>query len=132
LKCVPRGTGGGIVNDLGATGAVSYTTLVQNQATGGAGGVGGNGGNGQGGGIWNGFPNPLGGTPSTLTIVHSAIVNNRADGGAAGSAGSAGLGQGGGIYIIPGGTVCVDLVTNVTNNHASDSDEDVFGDLCFI
>ena len=31
----------------------------------------------------------------------------------------------------PGATVGVDLVTNITNNHASDSD-DVFGVLCFI
>src|SRR5262245_22286849 len=93
---------------------------------------GGNGGNGQGGGIWNGSPSPVGGTPSTLTIVGSTLVNNRADGGAAGSAGSAGLGQGGGIYILPGGTVSVDLVTDITGNHASTSDDDVFGVLSFI
>jgi len=93
---------------------------------------GGNGGNGQGGGIWNGPPNPLDGTPSTLTVVQSTIINNRADGGAAGSAGSPGFGQGGGIYIVPGGTVCVDLVTDITHNHASTSDEDAFGVLCFI
>src|SRR5262249_30377419 len=123
-----------IANDLGSTGTISYTTFVQNQATGGAGGLGGSGGNGQGGGIWNGSPDPLRGTPSTLTIVHSTIVNNRADGGAAGSAGSAGRGQGGGIYIVPdvGGTVCVDRVKQITHNHASDSDDDVFGILCFI
>jgi hypothetical protein len=64
--------------------------------------------------------------------VESTIVDNRADGGAAGSAGSAGLGQGGGVYIVPGGTVFVDLLTDITHNHASDSDEDVYGDLCFI
>src|SRR5262249_35059372 len=115
-------TGGGPVQDPGATGTVSHTSLGQKQgrvrrARGGGGGVGGNGGNGQGGGIWNGSPNPVGGTPSTLTIDHSTIVNNRADGGAAGSGGSAGLGQGGGIYILPGGTVCVDLVTAITDNH---------------
>jgi uncharacterized protein (TIGR03118 family) len=125
-------SGGGIALDLGATGTVSHTSLVGNQALGGAGGVGGNGGNGQGGGIWNGFPNPAGGTPSTLTILDSTIVNNRADGGAAGSGGSDGLGQGGGIYIVAGGTVCVDLVTDITDNHASTSDDDVFGDLCFV
>lgn len=126
------GTGGGLVNDLGAIGTVSNTSLVANLAVGGAGGVGGNGGNGQGGGIWNGPPNPVGGTPATLTIVHSAIIDNRADGGTAGSAGSAGLGQGGGVYLVAGGTVCVDLATDITDNHASTSDEDVFGVLCFI
>jgi hypothetical protein len=98
----------------------------------GAGGLGGNGGNGQGGGIWNGLPNPVSGTPSTLTIVDSTVVNNRADGGVAGSGGGAGLGQGGGVYIVAGGTVCVDLVTHITDNHASTSDDDVFGVWCFI
>jgi hypothetical protein len=95
-------------------------------------GVRGNGGNGQGGGIWIGSPNPLTGTPSTLTVVDSTIVNNRADGGAAGSEGSPGRGQGGGIFIVSGGTVCVDLVTAITDNHASTGDDDVFGVLCFI
>jgi uncharacterized protein (TIGR03118 family) len=126
------GTGGGIALDLGATGTVSHTSLVENQARGGAGGVGGNGGNGQGGGIWNGPPNPLDGTPSMLSIDHSTIADNRADGGAAGSAGSAGLGQGGGIYIVPGGTVSVDLATDIADNHATTSDDDVFRILSFI
>ena len=40
--------------------------------------------------------------------------------------------MGGGIYIVAGGTVCVDLVTDITDNHASTSDDDVFGDLCFV
>jgi uncharacterized protein (TIGR03118 family) len=126
------GTGGGLVLDLGATGTVSHTSLVGNQATGGAGGVGGNGGNGQGGGIWIGGTNPVGGTPSTLTIVDSTIVNNRADGGAAGSEGSPGLGQGGGLYIVAGASVYVDQVTHITGNHASTSDDEVFGILLFI
>jgi hypothetical protein len=124
--------GGAIANRGGSQATVSHSTFDGNQALGGAGGVGGNGGNGQGGGIWIGGPNPLNGTPSTLTLVHSTIVNNRADGGVAGSGGSAGLGQGGGIYIVPGGTVCVDRVTDITDNHASTSDDDVFGILCFI
>jgi uncharacterized protein (TIGR03118 family) len=126
------GTGGGITNDLGAAGTVSQTMLVGNQAIGGAGGAGGNGGNGQGGGIWNGTPNPGTGTPSTLTILGSTIIGNRAYGGAAGGGGSAGLGQGGGVYIVPGGTVCVDLVTDIIDNHTSTSDDDVFGILSFI
>ncbi|HVK15756.1 MAG TPA: hypothetical protein VM533_02345, partial [Fimbriiglobus sp.] len=100
--------------------------------SGGAGGLGGTGGSGQGGGIWNGTPNPLTGTPSTLTVRRSTIVSNRADGGAAGSGGNAGLGQGGGIYIVPGGTVCVHLFTAIFGNDASTSDDDVFGVLCFI
>ena len=51
---------------------------------------------------------------------------------AAGIGGSDGQGVGGGIYIVASGTVCVDLVTNITHNHASTSDDDVFGVLCFI
>ena len=101
---------------------------LQNQASGGAGGLGGNGGNGQGGGIWNGTPNPLTGTPSTLTILGSTIVNNRADGGAAGVGGSHGQGVGGGLYLTPGSIAYADLLTVILANHASTSD-DVFGTL---
>jgi energy-coupling factor transporter ATP-binding protein EcfA2 len=111
---------------------VLQTVLLENQAIGGAGGVGGSGGNGQGGGIWNGTPNPSTGAASILTVRGSTIVGNRADGGAAGVGGSDGQGVGGGIYIVPGGTVCVDLATVITDNDASDSDDDVFGNLCFI
>src|SRR5262249_2009759 len=123
------GTGGGIVNDLGAIGAVYHTTLDQNQATGGAGGLGGSGGNGQGRRILDGVPHPLHGTPPSLSLFQSTIVNNRADGGAAGIGGSDGQGVGGGIYILPGGTVCADLVTSISNNEASNGDDDVFGTL---
>jgi hypothetical protein len=69
----------------------------------------------------------LSGTPSTLTVVDSTVADNGADGGAAGSGGSAGLGQGGGVYVVPGGSVCVDVVTHLTHNHASSSDDDIFG-----
>jgi hypothetical protein len=102
-----------------------------NQATGGVGGLGGNGGNGQGGGIWNGTPNPSTNTPSTLNVRRSTIVGDRADGGAAGVGGSDGQGAGGGIYIIPGGTVCVDQRSVIGGNEASTSDDDVFGEFCF-
>jgi hypothetical protein len=47
---------------------------------------------------------------------------------AAGSGGSDGQGVGGGVYIVPGGTVCA-RHTRITGNHASTSDDDVFGDL---
>jgi hypothetical protein len=39
---------------------------------------------------------------------------------------------GGGIYITPGGFVYVDRWTVIDDNEASTSDDDVFGDLCFI
>jgi hypothetical protein len=55
-------------------------------------------------------------------------VFNQAEGGA-GEGGSAGLGQGGGLYLTPGGIACADLRTAILANHASTSDDDVFGDL---
>jgi hypothetical protein len=119
------GQGGGIVNLNGGILTVTHSALVGNLALGGAGGLGGNGGNGLGGGVFNGGPNPFG-TPS-LTLDRSLVVLNRADGGAAGDGGSAGLGQGGGLYLTPGGTACADLRTAIFANHASTSDDDVFG-----
>ena len=62
---------------------MSDSLIALNRAVGGA-GDGGNGGNGQGGGIFNGVPNPFG-TPS-LTLRRSLVVFNRADGGAAATA----------------------------------------------
>jgi hypothetical protein len=102
---------------------VSYSTLAQNQAIGGAGDVGGNGGDGLGGGL-------VVQDSGSATLSHSRVTGNEATGGAAGAGGTAGLGQGGGIYLL-GGQVCVEY-TWIADNHASDSDDDVFGDLCFI
>jgi hypothetical protein len=126
------GMAGGIGNGFGGTGTISYATFIRNQATGGAGGLGGNGGVGQGGGIGVGPPNPVTSAPTTLTLLHSTIVNNRADGGAAGVGGIAGSGQGGGITNLSGGILYVDQFTNITGNHASTNDDDVFGVLTFI
>jgi hypothetical protein len=69
------------------------------------------------------------GTPSTLTILQSAIVFNGAHGGAAGVGGSDGQGVGGGIYVTPGSIACADLFAVILGNHASTSDDDVFGTL---
>jgi hypothetical protein len=45
--------------------------------------------------------------------------------------GSGELGEGGGASFAPGGTVCLDAFTqaHVTGNHASTSDDDLFGDF---
>jgi hypothetical protein len=96
--------------------------LLCNQAVGGAGAAGANGGNGFGGGLYND------GT-SSLTVTGSTITGNQATGGAAGSGGTAGLGEGGGLYLAVGGAACLDAFTqaHVTNNHASTSDDDIFG-----
>jgi hypothetical protein len=120
------GQGGGITNETGGTLTVSSSVLVGNRALGGAGLVG-DGGNGLGGGVFNGGPTPFG-TP-TLTLQGSVVVLNGADGGAAGAGGRAGLGYGGGLYLTPGGVACADLLTAILLNHASTSDDEVFGTL---
>jgi hypothetical protein len=113
------GLGGALVNLMGSTLTVSNCTLSSNQALGGAGGSGANGGNGFGGGLYND------GT-STLTVTSSSITNNSATGGAAGSGGE---GIGGGAYFAAGGSVRLDAFTqsNAKKNHASTSDNDLFG-----
>ena len=119
------GWGGGLAVFLGGTLTVSSSTVDHNLAFGGAGGSGGNGADGEGGGI---FEDAL----SIVTLTGATVEHNLAMGGAAGLGGSDGEGEGGGVYVDAGGTLCVDLVTNITNNHASTSDDDVFGVLCFI
>jgi hypothetical protein len=116
------GLGGGLANLLGSTLTVSGCTLSGNQATGGAGGVGAGGGNGFGGGAYNDGQ-------SSLTVTGSSVTDNTATGGAAGSGGTAGLGEGGGLYLAAGGVACLDAFTqaHVTSNHASTSNDDVFG-----
>ena len=121
------GQGGGIANSNGGVLTVSNSLIALNRAIGGAAAPGGNGGNGQGGGLFNGGVTPVG-TPS-LMLQRSLVALNRADGGLAGEGGSDGLGQGGGIYLTPGGIACAGPLTTILANHASTSDDDVFGTL---
>jgi hypothetical protein len=121
------GLGGGIANNGGSSLAVtsltvSGCTLSGNSATGGAGAPGQNGGNGLGGGLYND-------ATSTLTVTQSTITANTATGGAAGTGGSAGQGIGGGAYFADGGIVCLDSYTvkHIVKNHASTSNNDIFG-----
>jgi hypothetical protein len=93
-----------------------------NLAFGGAGGSGGNGADGEGGGIFQD-------EHSTLTLLGVTVGHNLAIGGAAGLGGSDGEGEGGGLYLEPGGVACADLLTAITKNHASTSDDDVSGTL---
>ena len=88
---------------------------------GGRGGPGGRGGNGNGGGLFTGVN-------GRTTLVGDLITNNEAVGGTA-PGGAAGHGRGGGVYIAVGGMVSADSTTLVTGNHASTSNDDVFGDL---
>jgi hypothetical protein len=48
---------------------------------------------------------------------------------AAGLGGADGHGVGGGVYIVTGATVSADDATLITGNHASTSNDDVWGDL---
>ena len=122
------GQGGGIANENGGVLTVSNSLIALNQAIGGVGD--GTSGNGLGGGIFNGGPSPVG-TPS-LALQRSLVALNQAEGGAAGGGGSAGLGQGGGLYLTPSGVAFADLLTAILTNHASTSDNDVFGVLTLI
>jgi hypothetical protein len=91
-----------------------------NGGAGGAGGIGGNGGDGQGGGLFND-------TGATATVTTSTIVGNQAQGGDAGDGGSAGQGIGGGVYNL--GTFELDAASIVVGNHASTSNDNVFGPI---
>ncbi len=54
---------------------------------------------------------------------------NRAIGGEGDDGGSDGQGIGGGLYLAAGGIVCLDVFTqaHVKKNHASASNDDIFG-----
>jgi hypothetical protein len=115
------GWGGGISLHLGSVLTVSNCTVDHNQAIGGNGGFGGNGEDGQGGGIFVD-------ATSSLTLEGVTVEHNRAVGGE-GDEGSDGQGNGGGLYITPGGVACADALTAIFANHATTSNDDVFGIL---
>jgi hypothetical protein len=120
------GRGGGISDAGGPTpiGAISTTIidcLVSDNVAQGGNGSAGAGGNGLGGGVFTD-------AQATLTLAESRITLNEADGGSGGG-GSDGQGVGGGVYVTPGGTASKDRVTVIAHNHASTSDDDVFGSL---
>jgi hypothetical protein len=104
---------------------IDRSMIANNEAIGGTGGVGGNGGNGQGVGLF-----ALSG--STVTLTNVMVTGNQAEGGAAGSGGEEGQGVGGGVYVQSGATVCADALTIISGNHASTSDDDVFGVTIYI
>jgi hypothetical protein len=116
------GLGGGIANILGSMLTVSNCTLDDNGATGGNGGV---GGNGLGGGIYNDGSTAFG--ASSVTITGSAITDNQAQGGQGAGPGNDGQGIGGGAYLAAGSIASKDVLTVIAHNHASTSNDDVFG-----
>ena len=123
------GAGGGIFVNTFPPGFVPVTsvtvsncTVDDNSALGGQGGAGGNGGDGWGGGL----ANLLG---ATLSVTASTVTGNHANGGSGSGGGSDGQGIGGGVYFATGTTVCLDTdtVANIFGNHASTSNNDIFG-----
>jgi hypothetical protein len=119
------GRGGGISTAIPvpASGGVSTTIIdglvSDNMALGGDGSAG-SGGNGLGGGIFVG-------QTAVLTVTGSTITGNEALGGTGAASFHDGKGQGGGIFLATGADVCIDVATIITGNHASTSDDDVFG-----
>jgi hypothetical protein len=94
--------GGAIADLLSATTTVDSSFLTNNQALG-------SGGAGLGGGAYND-------ATSSLTLNGTSVTGNHANGQPA---------IGGGVYNL--GTFTVDALTVITGNHASTSNDDVFG-----
>jgi len=117
------GLGGGLATGgadfaLGQSDASSTTVsnclILTDLAQGGPAGSGAaNAGNGFGGGIFAGG--------GTLAVDHTAITLNTADGG------SSGQGIGGGVYIYVDASVILFPTTQVKHNHATTSNDDIFG-----
>jgi hypothetical protein len=101
---------------------LSGSTISNNVAVGGNGGHGGNGGNGSGAGVFVGATE--GAITPSLTVSASTITNNHAMGGAGNGGGAFGLGVGGGVYNL--GSFTFDAFTDITGNHASTSNDDIF------
>ncbi len=120
-------TGSTIQNNsaIGGRGAGAFYYSSDPGATGSYRVPGANGGNAFGGGLY------VGG--GTVTFSSSTILSNTAQGGAGGSSGgNKGQGIGGGIYIDAAAWVGLDGFTVVRRNHASTSDNDIFGSYAVI
>jgi hypothetical protein len=116
------GLGGGLANLHGCSITLNDSIVDDNQAEGGAGG---DGGDGLGGGIYNDGSTAFG--ASSLTVTGSTVIHNKAQGGEGNAGGSDGQGVGGGVYLAAGSAACKDASTVIAFNHASTSNDDVFG-----
>jgi len=144
------GLGGGLYSDGTSTLTVTGTMISGNYAKGGAAGSGGNGGNGLGGGFYNsGIANldsstidgngAVGGAGSVggngfgggiyvasggnVSLTAATITGNYANGGSGGAGNGQGIG--GGVYSL--GALTFDNKTIIKTNHASTSNDDIFG-----
>ena len=107
---------GGIDLAFGSSVTVSNTTLIDNQAIGGAGGAGATGGDGVGGGI-NVGTGVIYGVPGQLfsDSDRQHFVGNQAVGGAGGSGSNGGNGLGGGLSVLAGSSASVSTSLIVAN-----------------
>jgi hypothetical protein len=114
------GLGGGLFVGVKAnntaTATVTDTTIENNQAIGGAGTI--QGGDGLGGGVY------ITGGRTTLTLLSTTVTENQAQGGVGATPGA---GVGGGVYNL--GLFAADVVTVLRKNHASTSNDDLFGSV---
>jgi hypothetical protein len=94
-------------------------TVVDNRALGGAGAAGASGGQGLGGGL---VVDP----GSSASLTASIIAKNSAVGGAGGEGASDGNGLGGGAYVFDLGTLTYDSTTQIKNNRASTSNDNIY------
>jgi hypothetical protein len=111
------GGSGGIDLAFGSVVTVSNTTLIHNEAIGGAGGAGATGGNGVGGGINDGS-GVLFGDPTdncSLTLSDAIFIGNQAVGGAGGSGSNGGNGWGGGLSVLAGDSAGISASALVGN-----------------
>ena len=77
------------------------------------------GGDGLGGGLFAG---------SGTVVVEAVLVSgNESQGGADSQGNTSGNGLGGGVYVDPSATVSANAPTIISGNHASKSNDDVFG-----
>jgi hypothetical protein len=65
----------------------------------------------------------------TATLQATSLFLTDASGGSAGPGGSAGNGLGGGAYVAATTTVTADAHTHIFANHASTSNDDIFGNI---
>jgi hypothetical protein len=113
-----NGQGGALLTTFGVEASLSNSLLIGNLAEGGAGAA---GGNGLGGAIYNGGPfGPF--SASHVTLDHCLVTLNDAEGGAGGEGGSDGEGVGG-VYNLE---TLVLLMTLISRNDASTSNDNVF------
>jgi hypothetical protein len=114
VPSVGAADGGGIHDRNGAILSIRHSTFTGNQT------LGGPGGNGLGGGLYI--------NRNTACVEKARVTGNSATGGSGGPGGQDGQGIGGGVHIVAGSTVGLPH-TQVTNNIASTSHDDIFGDF---